>query len=145
VVLDLAIAFVAILVVSLAVFLAHGESGANIGIALNMVLVANTTLLRLVESWTTLETSIGAAARLRELEDQVPSEEFANDIVVSQNWPSSGKLVLRDVRVCHGYVKIDSEQSRILTTVYRPRVTLDNLNLAVQDGQKVYICGETGR
>lgn len=103
VVLDLAVAVVAIVVIGLAVFYSTEGSSADVGIALNMVLVTNTTLLRLIESWTTFEVSVGAAARLKELEDRVPSEEhLAVETVVPCNWPSAGSLTLRDVRVCHG-------------------------------------------
>ncbi|KAH0160254.1 P-loop containing nucleoside triphosphate hydrolase protein, partial [Aureobasidium melanogenum] len=127
VVLDLAVAVVVIVVIGLAVFYSTERSSADVGIALNMVLVTNTTLLRLIESWTTFEVSVGAAARLKELEDRVPSEEhLAVETVVPCNWPSAGSLTLRDVRVCHG-------------------VILSDVKLDVQAGSKVFICGETGR
>ncbi|KAH0349062.1 P-loop containing nucleoside triphosphate hydrolase protein, partial [Aureobasidium melanogenum] len=128
VVLDLAVAVVAIIVIGLAVFYSTENPSADVGIALNMVLVTNTTLLRLIESWTTLEVSVGAAARLKELEDRVPNEEhLAIETTVPRNWPSAGSLALRDVRVCHG-----------------DRVILSNVELDVQPGAKVFICGETG-
>ncbi|KEQ92274.1 hypothetical protein AUEXF2481DRAFT_47927 [Aureobasidium subglaciale EXF-2481] len=128
VVLDLAVAVVAIVVIGLAVFYTGEKSSADVGIALNIVLVANTTLLRLVESWTTLEVSVGAAARLKELEDTVPKEDnLAVDIVVPSNWPSAGALTLKNVRVCYG-----------------PHTVLNNINLAIPSGEKVFICGKTG-
>ncbi|KAH0298728.1 P-loop containing nucleoside triphosphate hydrolase protein, partial [Aureobasidium melanogenum] len=115
-------------VIGLAVFYSTENSSADVGIALNMVLITNTTLLRLIESWTTLEVSVGAAARLKELEDRVPNEEhLAIETTVPRNWPSAGSLALRDVRVCHGN-----------------RVILSNVELDVQPGAKVFICGETG-
>lgn len=102
VVLDLSMAAVAIVVIALATFCTTESSSANVGIALNMVLVTNTTLLRLIESWTTFEVSVGAAARLKELEDCVPNEEIcAIESIVSSNWPYAGSLSLRGVRVCH--------------------------------------------
>ncbi|KAG9672583.1 P-loop containing nucleoside triphosphate hydrolase protein, partial [Aureobasidium melanogenum] len=126
VVLDLAVAVVAIVVISLAVF-CSAES-ADVGISLNIVLVTNTTLLRLIESWTTFEVSVGAAARLKELEDRVPNEEnLAIETMVPCNWPCAGSLSLRGVRVCHGN-----------------QVILSNVDLSVQAGAKVFICGETG-
>ncbi|KAI5194570.1 hypothetical protein E4T39_08584 [Aureobasidium subglaciale] len=128
VVLDLAVAVVAIVVISLAVFYTGENSSADVGIALNIVLVANTTLLRLVESWTTLEVSVGAAARLKELEDTVPKEDdLAVDTSVPSNWPSAGALTLKNVRVCHG-----------------AHTVLNNVTLAIPSGKKVFICGETG-
>ncbi|KAI4737758.1 hypothetical protein E4T50_11749 [Aureobasidium sp. EXF-12298] len=126
--LDLAVAFVAIIVISLAVFHSTEDASADVGIALNMVLVTNTTLLRLIQSWTTLEVSVGAAARLKELEDRVPNEEdCAVETIVPSDWPSAGSLTLKGVRVCYG-----------------PRVILDNVDLDVRAGKKVFICGETG-
>jgi ATP-binding cassette subfamily C (CFTR/MRP) protein 1 len=101
--LDLAVAFVAIVVISLAVFYSIEDASADVGIALNMVLVTNTTLLRLIESWTTLEVSVGAAARLKELEDCVPNEEaYAVETVIPRDWPLAGSLILKGVRVCYG-------------------------------------------
>ncbi|THW88478.1 hypothetical protein D6D15_05951 [Aureobasidium pullulans] len=128
IILDLAIAIVAIVVITLAVFFTSETSSADVGIALNMVLVANTTLLRLVENWTRMETSVGAAARLKELEDFVPREEdCAVETFMPKDWPSAGALVLRDLRVGYG-----------------SRAVLSNINLTIHAGQKVFICGETG-
>jgi ATP-binding cassette subfamily C (CFTR/MRP) protein 1 len=105
--LDLAVAFIAIVVISLAVFYSTEDASADVGIALNMVLVTNTTLLRLIESWTTLEVSIGAAARLKELEDCVPNEEeYTIETVIPRDWPLAGSLTLKGVRVCYGWVKL---------------------------------------
>lgn len=101
--LDLAVAFIALIVISLAVFYSTEDASADVGIALNMVLVTNTTLLRLIGSWTTLEVSVGAAARLKELEDRVPNEEdCAVKTVVPCDWPSAGSLTLKGVRVSYG-------------------------------------------
>lgn len=102
VVLDLLIAGIVVVVLSLALVLKNDTTGAQIGIALNMVIVANTTLLRLVESWTSLEISIGAVARLKSLQnmtlrEDLPTENLCPDI----SWPSSGNLVLNDVQVSY--------------------------------------------
>jgi ATP-binding cassette subfamily C (CFTR/MRP) protein 1 len=92
-------------VISLAVWLRSDDTGARIGIALNMVLVTNTTLLRLVESWTSLEISIGAIARLKALQHATPCEEtsFA-DLVPDRTWPSRGSLDLNNVEASYEYV-----------------------------------------
>ena len=54
------VAAIATGVITLAVVMKGTTSGGEIGMALNIVLVANTTLLGLVESWTNLEISLGA-------------------------------------------------------------------------------------
>lgn len=59
-VLDLMVAALATGLIALAVLVKGTTTGAQIGMALNIVLVANGTLLSLVASWTDLETSLGA-------------------------------------------------------------------------------------
>lgn len=90
-------------------------SGAQVGVALNIMLVANTTLFKLVESWTTLETSIGAIARLKSLEEKTPSEGGETFCVEPpENWPSRGVVVWRNVTASYQY----------LLTQYNPLVLL---------------------
>mgnify|MGYP005989506703 FL=1 len=75
-------------------------SGADIGVALNVVLVANTTLVRLVQSWASLEVSLGAVARLKNVEEHTASEDRkSKTIVPDHSWPSHGKLMLSDVSI----------------------------------------------
>lgn len=60
IVLDLMVAAIATGLITLAVVLRGTTTAGQIGMALNIVLIANTTLLGLVESWTNLEISLGA-------------------------------------------------------------------------------------
>ena len=90
-------------VISLAVLLKDSTTGSEIGMALNVVLVANTTLLRLVESWTNLEISLGAIARLKSLESQTPNEDASDQTEAPDgNWPSHGAVEMNDVSVAYG-------------------------------------------
>lgn len=73
-VLDLMVAILAVIVVALAVSLRSTSSGAAIGIALNNILGFNQSLRILVDSWTQLETALGAIARLKNLEATVVSK-----------------------------------------------------------------------
>ncbi|KFY06537.1 hypothetical protein V492_07977 [Pseudogymnoascus sp. VKM F-4246] len=129
VVLDLLIAGVAACVIALAVSLRHSTSGAQIGVALNLVLAANTTLLRLVECWTTLEISLGAIARLKSTVSDTPKEDKPWETLHPQeSWPSSGAIELNDVSVS-----------------YKPgSMALSNVSLKIPAGQRVLVCGRTG-
>jgi ATP-binding cassette, subfamily C (CFTR/MRP), member 1 len=60
IVLDLMVAAIATGLIALALFLRGTTTAGQIGMALNIVLVANTTLLTLVKSWTNMEISLGA-------------------------------------------------------------------------------------
>ncbi|KAI2473576.1 ABC transporter [Annulohypoxylon bovei var. microspora] len=129
IVLDLLVAAVGVGVIALAVILRHTTSGGQVGVALNMVLIANTTLLRLVQSWTNLEISLGAIARIKGLEDEVsPEDQPSETIVPPETWPSSGAIEFRD-----------------LTAAYNTESTvLKDVSLRIESGQKVVICGRTG-
>jgi ATP-binding cassette, subfamily C (CFTR/MRP), member 1 len=68
-------------------------TGGQIGVALNIILLANTTLLRLVESYTTLEISLGAIARLKETIQETPQEDDSEgDYPTVHGWPSAGAV-----------------------------------------------------
>ncbi|OTB06021.1 hypothetical protein M426DRAFT_319383 [Hypoxylon sp. CI-4A] len=129
IVLDLLVAGIAVGVVALAVVLRHTTTGGQVGVALNMVLVANTTLLKLIESWTNLEISLGAIARIRDLEEEVPGEDQPSETNLSpETWPSSGAVELKN-----------------LTASYNPEsIVLKGISLKIEQGQKIVICGRTG-
>ncbi|KAF7180682.1 hypothetical protein CNMCM7691_009973 [Aspergillus felis] len=128
-VLDLLGAAVATSVVAVAVAFRGRVSGGQIGIALNIMLVANSTLLKLVENLTTLETSLGAIARLKMLEETTAVEGGrAWNWEPPENWPSRGHIEFKNV-----------------TVSYEPgSVALRNLSLDVTAGQKLIVCGRTG-
>jgi ATP-binding cassette subfamily C (CFTR/MRP) protein 1 len=93
IVLDLLVAGIAVAVISLAIAFRGTMTGGQIGVALNMILLANTTLLRLVESYTTLEISLGAIARLKETIQETPQEDGPEgDYPTVQGWPSAGAV-----------------------------------------------------
>lgn len=97
-VLDLLAAAIATSVIAMAVAFRGNISGAQVGIALNIMLVANTTLLKLVESWTTLEISLGAVARLRTLEKMTPIEGgMVANLDPPNSWPSRGHIEFKNV------------------------------------------------
>ena len=86
------------------IFRAH-VSGAQVGIALNIMLVANTTLLKLVENWTTLEISLGAIARLKTLEQMTPTEGGkASNLEPAEDWPSRGHIAFENITASYKYV-----------------------------------------
>lgn len=98
IVLDLLAAAVATSVVAIAVAYRDRVSGAQVGIALNIMLVANTTLLKLVENWTTLEISLGAIARLKTLEQRTPIERGeACYLEPAESWPSMGDIEFKNI------------------------------------------------
>jgi ABC-type multidrug transport system fused ATPase/permease subunit len=105
--LDLLAAAIATSAVAIAVVFRGHISGAQVGIALNIMLVANTTLLKLVENWTTLETSLGAIARLKTLEEMTPSEGAKTEnLEPPESWPSNGNIRFDNITASYRYVSL---------------------------------------
>lgn len=129
-VLDLLIASIAVGTIYLAVHFRGSTTGGQVGVALNIILVANTTLLKLVQGWTDLEISLGAVARLKEVEYDTPKEEAQprESNVPPESWPSSGTVEFHNV-----------------TAAYNPSsIALESLDLNIAAGQTVVVCGRTG-
>lgn len=107
-VLDLLIAVVAVGLVALAVTSQGTERATAVGLSLNVIILANTTLLRLVEAWASLEVSLGAIARLRSVVTETPQEENTGEQRLSPpvNWPISGSIVLRDLEASYRQVQV---------------------------------------
>ncbi|RAK95436.1 putative ATP-binding cassette transporter, partial [Aspergillus ibericus CBS 121593] len=128
VILDCLIAVVAVVLIGLTVMFKSTTTGADIGLALNLIIVANTTLLRLVQNWTSLETSLGAIARLKSVQECVPSEERGLTLEPDSRWPV-GDVQIDDVSVSY------SEASEL---------ALRNVSLRITPGQKLIVMGWTG-
>ncbi|KAB8259252.1 P-loop containing nucleoside triphosphate hydrolase protein [Aspergillus pseudonomiae] len=129
-VLDLLIALVAVGLVALAVTSRGAERATAVGLSLNMIILANTTLLRLVESWTSLEVSLGAIARLRSAVTETPQEENTSDQkwYSPVDWPISGSIIARGLEASYS----------------PPKLALENIHLEINAGQRLFICGRTG-
>ncbi|TKW49435.1 Canalicular multispecific organic anion transporter 2 [Colletotrichum tanaceti] len=129
VVLDLMVAAIATGLIALAIFLRGTTTAGQIGMALNIVIVANASLLGLVTSWTNMEISLGAISRLKTLEADTPKEGSPfEDYVPAGAWPSSGLVELDNV-----------------TVSYNPEaVALQDVTLKVSGGQQLVVCGRTG-
>lgn len=94
----------AVVLVSLVVSLRGQFSAGSIGVALNLILVFNQDLMQFIKSWTVLETSIGAVARIQDFVDSTPSEEQRQGelAAVPPNWPNRGHLTFERVTASYG-------------------------------------------
>ncbi|KAK0618103.1 P-loop containing nucleoside triphosphate hydrolase protein [Bombardia bombarda] len=129
IVLDFLIAAVAVGTITLCVVLKGTTTGGQVGVALSMVLAANTTLLRLVGSWTNLEISLGAVSRLKTVEETtLVEDDLSENIIPGGNWPTAGGLEFKNVSASYN----------------NDAYALHNLDLKIDPGQTVVICGRTG-
>ncbi len=103
-VLDLIMSTIAVSIIGLAARRSGAMSSADAGVALNLILVANSTLISLVHSWAGLEMSLGAVARIRETDLHAPREDMpGEDMVPDAAWPRKGDISLNNVTAYHGY------------------------------------------
>lgn len=97
IVLELIVNTVAVAIVASAVMGASGR-GTGVGVALNLVILTNTTLISLVLGFTDLEVSLGAIARLKHVEEMTPQEDLPQETTApDEHWPTRGQLVLKDL------------------------------------------------
>ena len=97
-VLQLLVGAMAVIVVALATTLRGTSNGGLLGISLNAILAFQASLQGLITSWTLLETSLGAIARLKTFEANTPPEDKPQEhFHPDDDWPSNGGLELRNV------------------------------------------------
>ncbi|KAG7418483.1 ABC transporter atnG [Fusarium oxysporum f. sp. rapae] len=127
-VLDLFVAGMAILLVTIALRIPGTTSEGAIGLAMVNLLGLNLTLTTVIDQWTTLETSLGAIARLKSFINNTPNESKQGETEVPDNWPK-GRIVFDGVTTSY------SDESQPV---------IHDVSLAIEAGQKVCVCGRTG-
>ncbi|KAM5471314.1 hypothetical protein MauCBS54593_003654 [Microsporum audouinii] len=129
-VLDVIVAFIAVIVVTLAVTLK--ASGGLTGVALTQVLSLNLILTSIIIAWTSLETSIGSVSRIQHFTKSTPSEHKSVEVVQPPlDWPHRGRIYINNVTAYY--------ESRPGSPV------LSDLNITIEEGHKIGICGRSGR
>ncbi|KAI8200628.1 ABC transporter [Colletotrichum sp. SAR 10_76] len=128
-VLNLIVAVLAVILVVIVVTWHYKFSAGSVGVSLVMIIGFSEVLARLIQSWTKLESSIGAVARVRRFASDTETESAAGRWTPPVNWPQTGAVTFSDVVASYG-----SDASPILK----------KLSLAIGGGQHVAICGRSG-
>lgn len=134
-VLDLVVAGLTILLVGAAIALRSRVDPGLLGIGLVMMIDLGEVLSSLIQNWTLLETSLGAIARIKHFSEDTPSEErgiAADTYDQSPDWPSRGQIEFVDASITYD---CSSETNPVLKSV----------RLHFQAGEKIGLCGRTGR
>lgn len=90
--LDAAGAGMVAVVVGFAVGFSGKPGQANLGLALVNAIAFSTLIRGLVTTWTQMETSLGAVARLRRFAETTPLEKDDDTCPPPQGWPSKGTV-----------------------------------------------------
>lgn len=93
VVMDLFVTGIAVVLVSFAVELTSTTSRGAVGLSMVTLIGFNDGLTRVISSWTTMETSLGAIARLRDFIRDTPQEDSVVQYSAPpKSWPSTGAI-----------------------------------------------------
>lgn len=131
-VLDLIVAGLALLIVGLAVKLRDSVSIGLTGVALVQLITFTENVRMLILWWTSLETSIGAIARIKQFSENTGDENLPGENqLVPEEWPTRGEVALRGISASYG------ENDEIKA--------LDDISISVKPGEKLGIVGRTGR
>lgn len=131
-VLDMTTAALALLVVGFAVMLRGDVDVGLTGVSLVQLIGLSETLNMLIQFWTSIETSIGAVARIKQFAEDTPEESRPGETQEpSTTWPDRGGIQIRDLTASYE----GKEEVKVL----------DGISLDIKPGEKVGICGRTGR
>lgn len=129
-VLDMIVAVVAVLLMSLAVILRSRVNPGFLGVAMVNIMNLNNTLTNLIEFWTLLETSLGAVSRIKEFTENTDSENLpGEDRTPPPEWPLRGDLEINGISAAYS-----SNTNPVLS----------NITFSITHGQKIAVCGRTG-
>jgi ATP-binding cassette, subfamily C (CFTR/MRP), member 1 len=105
-------------------------SGAAVGVGLLNVLNFGQNVAALIEHWTSLETSIGAVARLKQLEADIKPETLPSETSKPpESWPKVGAVSFHNVSASY---KANSAP------------VLHEITLEIRAGEKIGLSGRTG-
>jgi ATP-binding cassette subfamily C (CFTR/MRP) protein 1 len=97
-VLDIFVATLSVVLAAVVVTWREKFSTGNVGISFVMIVGFNATLARLITSWTELESSVGAVARVKRFTTETPSEERSGRRTdLPPEWPRLGAVEFKDV------------------------------------------------
>ena len=104
-VLQLLVAVMAVVVMTLATSLTGTTSGGRLGVSLSGIVTFNSSLSYLLTFWTTLETSLGAIARLKGFQEGTKAEDKPEETFLpAENWPGDGAIEFKNVCASYGEV-----------------------------------------
>ncbi|KAM3522971.1 hypothetical protein NHJ13051_005364 [Beauveria bassiana] len=137
-VLELVVAGLAVAIACVAVGLRGKVAAGAVGVAFLNVTTIGSTLTNFIIAWTSLETSLGAIARIAVFERDTPKEiaDGQEETVVSDAWPSKGHVQIENLHATYA-----SEDEK---TGHAPVWNLNDVSLEILPGERVAVCGKTG-
>ncbi|KAJ3497293.1 hypothetical protein NLG97_g2019 [Lecanicillium saksenae] len=127
-VLELIVGGMAVVIVASATATTNTITAGDLGVALVLVLQFSSLLTQCIQSWTRLETSIGAVARVQEFINSTPSEQ-PGSTTLPKDFPERGAIHCEKLTASYS-----SDSGPVLKQV----------ELSFAPGEKVALCGPSG-
>ena len=129
-VLDLIVAALAVILMVMVVKLRDKLDPGLVALALLNVMSFNNNLTAMIQMWTSLETSLGAIARLKKFNESTASESLPEEHgAVPDHWPSAGHVEFTNASATYAHDLPDA---------------VKGIDLSIIAGEKIGICGVTG-
>lgn len=127
---DLLVAALVVILVVLIVKLRHSADPGFVGVALVSIMSFNVNLAVAIMTWTGIETSLGAIARIKSFVEGTDSENLPREVQqVPREWPANGKIEVSNVSAAYA---LDQPSA------------LQNITLSISAGLKLGVCGPSG-
>ena len=130
-VLDMLVTAIAVVLVAIVVTWKDKFSAGNVGVSLVMVMTFSSVLMRLIKTWTIMESSIGAVARVKRFVADSESEEKSGycEAEVAQDWPTRGAVEFKS-----------------LVAAYSPGAEpmIKGISFFIKPSEHVALCGRSG-
>ncbi|CAG8961703.1 hypothetical protein HYFRA_00006243 [Hymenoscyphus fraxineus] len=129
-VLDLIVAGLATLLMTLATQLRQSTNPAALGVGLSSLIAFSLNVSQFIYCYTELENSLGAISRIKDCVENIEVEDSATDAKEPpEDWPPNGSIEFSHVTASYN----DDEET-----------ALNDISFNALPGQKVCICGRTG-
>ncbi|CAF9932594.1 MAG: hypothetical protein GOMPHAMPRED_006615 [Gomphillus americanus] len=120
----------AVVTIALAISIRRTTDPGALGVALTSILFLDAQFNYLMLTWTELETSLGAISRIRNYEQDTPSEtDSSKNLEPSKSWPAIGKVEFKNVSASY--------------SASAPSV-ISIPSLVIEPSKKVRVTGRTG-
>lgn len=128
--LDMIVTMIAAVLVTVVIIWKHKFSAGNIGVSLVAIMTFSSVLMRLIKTWTMMESSIGAVARVKQFVTETESEESAHsESSVAEDWPAHGNIELQDLVAAHAP---------------GAEPVIKGITLSIRPSEHVALCGRSG-
>ncbi|KAK1456724.1 ABC transporter [Colletotrichum cuscutae] len=139
-VLNILVAALAVILVSTVVTWHDKFSASSVGVSLIMVIGFSEVLARLIQTWTKLESSIGAVARVRRFVLETETETSVGKASLPSEWPLSGAVSFSDVSASYSGARRSSlpnqcGYSRPFLVPGTIRFNIDPFGIVSNDGE----------